>query len=64
MKFRLFNKSESTDWFLISEDFSKVLKRSFKYYDLSNGQYDITIMPLVNLWGFGPDILNPHLRKQ
>ena len=51
-----FNKSESTDWFLISEDFSKVLKRSFKYYDLSNGQYDITIMPLVNLWGFGPDI--------
>ena len=30
-----FNKSESTDWFLISEDFSKVLKRSFKYYDLS-----------------------------
>jgi len=51
-----FNKSESTDWFLISEDFSKVLKHSFKYYDLSNGQYDITIMPLVNLWGFGPDI--------
>ena len=51
-----FNKSESTNWFLISEDFSEVLKRSFKYYDLSNGQYDITIMPLVNLWGFGPDI--------
>ena len=51
-----FNKSESTDWFLISEDFSKVLKLSFKYYNLSNGQYDITIMPLVNLWGFGPDI--------
>ena len=51
-----FNKSESTDWFLVSEDFSMVLERSFKYYDLSNGQYDITIMPLVNLWGFGPDI--------
>ena len=51
-----FNKSKSTDWFLVSEDFSKVLERSFKYYDLSNGQYDITIMPLVNLWGFGPDI--------
>ena len=51
-----FNKSESTEWFLVSEDFSRVLERSFKYYDLSNGQYDITIMPLVNLWGFGPDI--------
>ena len=51
-----FNQSESTDWFIVSEDFSKVLERSFKYYDLSNGQYDITVMPLVNLWGFGPDI--------
>ena len=51
-----FNKSESTEWFLVSEDFSRVLELSFKYYDLSNGQYDITIMPLVNLWGFGPDI--------
>ena len=51
-----FNQSQSTDWFLVSEDFSKVLDRSFKYYNLSNGQYDITIMPLVNLWGFGPDI--------
>jgi len=51
-----FNKYESTDWFLVSEDFSRVLELSFKYYDLSNGQYDITIMPLVNLWGFGPDI--------
>ena len=51
-----FNQSQSTDWFLVSEDFSKVLERSFKYYDLSNGQYDITVMPLVNLWGFGPDI--------
>ena len=51
-----FNQSQSTDWFLVSEDFSKVLERSFKYYNLSNGYYDITIMPLVNLWGFGPDI--------
>ena len=47
---------ESTDWFVISEDFSNVVEQSFKYYDLSDGQYDITVMPLVNLWGFGPDI--------
>ena len=51
-----FNKLESTDWFVISEDFSVVLEQSFKYYDLSDGLYDITVMPLVNLWGFGPDI--------
>ena len=40
----------------ISPDFYSILKKSYYYYDLSNGQYDITIMPLVNLWGFGPDI--------
>ena len=51
-----FNKLESTDWFVISEDFSVVLEQSFKYYYLSDGLYDITVMPLVNLWGFGPDI--------
>ena len=51
-----FNQLESTDWFVISEDFSNVVEQSFKYYDLSDGQYDITVMPLVNLWGFGPDI--------
>lgn len=51
-----FNQLDSTDWFVISEDFSNVVEQSFKYYDLSDGQYDITVMPLVNLWGFGPDI--------
>ena len=51
-----FNKMQSTNLFRISYDFEKVLEQSFKYYDLSKGQYDITVMPLVNLWGFGPDI--------
>lgn len=51
-----FNKMQSTNLFHISYDFEKVLEESFKYYDLSKGQYDITVMPLVNLWGFGPDI--------
>ena len=51
----MFNKWQSTDLFRISYDFEKVLEKSFKYYYLSKGQYDITVMPLVNLWGFGPD---------
>ncbi len=32
---------------------AKVIKASFKYHKLSKGQFDITIAPLVNLWGFG-----------
>jgi thiamine biosynthesis lipoprotein len=51
-----FNQLQSTDWFKISEDFSNVLKKSFDYYEMSDGHYDITVMPLVNLWGFGPEI--------
>ena len=51
-----FNQLQSTDWFKISEDFSNVLKKSFNYYEMSGGHYDITVMPLVNLWGFGPEI--------
>ena len=52
-----FNQLQSTDWFKISEDFSNVLKKSFNYYEMSDGHYDITVMPLVNLWGFGPEII-------
>jgi len=51
-----FNQLQSTDWFKISEDFSNVLKESFNYYEMSDGHYDVTVMPLVNLWGFGPEI--------
>lgn len=53
-----FNNSEKTEWFKISKDFETVLRKSFQYYELSNGLYDITIMPLVDLWGFGPAIFD------
>ena len=32
-----------------------VLQESRRIYDLSNGAYNPAIMPLVNVWGFGPD---------
>ena len=35
-----------------------MIRKSFQYHQLSNGLYDITIMPLVNLWGFGPAIFD------
>lgn len=50
-----FNRMKTTEWMDISEDFAFVVQSSFKYYKLSDGLYDITVMPLVNLWGFGPD---------
>lgn len=51
-----FNTFKDTTWFAISDEFAYVVTSSFKYYEISNGLYDITVMPLVNLWGFGPEI--------
>lgn len=31
-----------------------VIRESFKTYERTNGYFDITIKPLVDLWGFGP----------
>lgn len=50
-----FNQSESTDWQTISEDLFNVIDFSQTMAEISSGAFDITIGPLVNLWGFGPD---------
>lgn len=31
-----------------------VVEESFRIYDITNGIFDITVFPLVELWGFGP----------
>jgi thiamine biosynthesis lipoprotein len=51
----LFNKSKSTAKFEISNGFARVLKESIRLGELSEGKLDITVGPLVNLWGFGPE---------
>ena len=38
----------------ISDEFLEVVKISQKIWQLSNGAFDPTIGPLVDLWGFGP----------
>ena len=37
------------------EFFTEVFNRSKEISELSEGAFDITIMPLVRAWGFGPD---------
>jgi len=51
----LFNKSQSTLAVEISPGFARVLKESLRLGELSHGKLDITVGPLVNLWGFGPE---------
>lgn len=49
-----FNQYAETDWFPVSEDFAKVVQFALKISEDSRGAFDVTIGPLVNLWGFGP----------
>lgn len=41
--------------FPISEGFMNVIKEAQRIHTITDGGLDITIGPLVNLWGFGPD---------
>jgi len=50
-----FNRSKSTEWRLISNATLEVLKKALEVHSQSAGAFDITIGPLVNLWGFGPE---------
>lgn len=50
----LFNQSESLDWVEISPEFHQVILHAQSVSALTKGAFDATVMPLVNLWGFGP----------
>lgn len=50
-----FNRYRETDWFPISKDFAAVLQQALELSEKSGGSFDITVGPLVNLWGFGPE---------
>ena len=56
----LFNQSKVTDWQVLSEDLFRVIEHGNQVSLVSHGAFDITIGPLVNLWGFGPD---PYTRE-
>ena len=54
-----FNELDKTEWIDISEDFAFVLDESIKICKLTGNSLEITIGPVVNLWGFGPE-QRPH----
>lgn len=49
-----FNALEPDTWFAVSDDFHAVLSTAMAVGWQSDGAYDVTVAPLVNLWGFGP----------
>ena len=53
-----FNGAPINTWINTSQPLYEILQLSNELSQLSNGAFDITVAPLVNLWGFGPDKSN------
>jgi thiamine biosynthesis lipoprotein len=49
-----FNRHRENTWFGISPDTARVIAEALETSKKSDGAFDITVGPLVNLWGFGP----------
>ncbi len=50
------NQALAGVWLPVSHDLMMVLMAAQRISELSGGAFDITIGPLVNLWGFGPEV--------
>jgi thiamine biosynthesis lipoprotein len=50
-----FNDNDTGDWQQIDAELADVLAYALGLAEESGGAYDVTVGPLVNLWGFGPD---------
>lgn len=48
-------------WVALSSDLNEVMQMSLDLWRKSQGDFDVTIGPLVNLWGFGPDARAEHI---
>ena len=51
-----FNRLRTTDWVPASASLRAVLNAALEIGTQSEGAFDITVGPLVNLWGFGPEV--------
>ncbi len=59
-----FNQSTSTEWQTVPAELLYVIEAGLQFSHLSEGAFDITVGPLVNLWGFGPAIKAGEIPQQ
>ena len=52
-----FNASVPNSWVEVSSDFYTVLSTAMVVGRESQGAFDVTVAPLVDLWGFGPGLV-------
>ncbi|HSG98234.1 MAG TPA: FAD:protein FMN transferase [Woeseiaceae bacterium] len=51
----VFNTDRAIDWIIVSQPLCEALASALAIAEQTGGAFDVTIGPLVNLWGFGPD---------
>lgn len=56
-----FNRSDSSDWQTVDAETAAVVARSIEIAKLTNGAFDPTVGPAVNVWNFGPNKEEPTL---
>lgn len=50
-----FNRLGAGESLVVGADFAQVLDEAVRLHALTAGALDVTVGPLVNVWGFGPD---------
>jgi len=56
-----FNAHQSTDWLDVSSELMQVVAQAQTVSEMSGGAFDVTIGPVVNLWGFGPEVTEARI---
>lgn len=52
---RFNRRPDQSDWITISAPLYEVLARAIEISRFTGGAFDVTVGPVVNLWGFGPE---------
>lgn len=52
---KLNRREDQSDWIPVSDGLFEVLAKADEISRLTDGAFDVTIGPVVNLWGFGPE---------
>ncbi len=59
-----FNASLTTDWVTVAPETRAVVEAALRVSRLTGGAFDVTVGPLVDLWGFGPISRRPAVPTQ
>ena len=59
-----FNGAEVNQWHTVPAAMASLVALSLELSKQTNGAFDITVGPLVDLWGFGPDPVPEHIPSQ